>query len=340
MLHSFFGGVSLTARKENTQRKPLALLDTAPEQVVIPLLSWDGGTCVPLVRPGERVTVGQPIAQPAEGGVGAWVHASVSGRVSAIEPRPHPWGGEAVSVVIRNDGEGTPFSGGPEPADFCYLSAQQIIQQLVQSGVTGMGGGGFPTHEKLARAAGHVDTLIVNAAESEPYITSDHRLLLERGEAILTGTQMLLKATGAHQGILAVEGNKLDAAEALERRLKKKRMPVRVRVLPARYPLGSEKQIVRVLTGREVPPGGSPVDVGCVVFNAATVFAAEQAVSKGRPLTHRVVTVTGGALVRPRNLWVPIGTPVHCLIQAAGGFREEPELVLMGGPMMGVAKRP
>ena len=336
MFHSFFGGVSLPGRKENTQRKPLSPLEETPEEVVIPLTGWGGLVCAPLVRPGQRVSVGEPIGRPE--GMGAWVHASVSGCVSAVEERPHPWGGRALSVVIRSDGEGSRFSGALEAADFCYLSGEEIIRRLARSGVTGMGGGGFPTHEKLARAAGRVDTLIINAAESEPYVTADHRLLLERGESILTGAQMLLKATGAQQGILAVEGNKLDAAEALERRLKKRRMPVRVRTLPSRYPLGSEKQVVKVLTGREVPPGGDPVDVGCLVLNAATVFAAEQALSQGRPLTHRAVAVTGGALVRPRNLWVPIGTPLRCLIQAAGGFREEPELILMGGPMMGVAQ--
>lgn len=334
MLHSMFGGVYLERRKESTRRKPLAVMEVAPERVIIPLFMHTGTPCVPVVSVGDVVEVGQPIARPA--GMGAVIHASVSGWVEAVEPRPHPWGSEASAIVIRSDGRGAVWAGGPGAADLETLSPEEIIERIRQGGVVGMGGAGYPTDAKLEQARGRVDTLIINAAESEPYITADHRLLLEQAEYILTGIQILMKAAGVPAGVIAVEGDKLNAAEMLERRLRKRGLPIQVQAVPSRYPLGAEKQMVKSITGREVPPGGHAVDVGCLVFNVATAFAVCQAVEKGIPLTHRVVTVTGGAITRPRNLWVPIGTPLTCLVEAAGGFREEPDLILMGGPMMGM----
>ena len=336
MFHSFFGGVHLDGRKTSTQRKPVAALEVEPERVVIPMRMHAGEPCVPTVRAGDRVEVGQPIAQPQ--GLGAVIHASVSGRVEAVGLWPHPWGGEEQAVVICNNGQNRLWSDTPEGADYCFISGQEIIERVGRMGITGLGGASYPTREKLLQAAGRVDTVIVNAAESEPYITADHRLLLEKGEAILTGVQILMKAVDARRGIVAVEGNKLNAVEALERRLRRRRRPVQVYAAPSRYPLGSEKQVVKSMTGREIPPGGTAADAGCVVFNVGTAYAVYQAVARGRALTHRAVTVTGAAVSRPRNLWVPIGTPLRCLVEAAGGFRDEPELVIMGGPMMGIVQ--
>ena len=336
MLHFIFGGIHLDGRKEGTRRKPLSLLEVEPEQVVIPLSMHMGAACAPLVAVGERVALGQPIAQSEQG---VLIHASVSGQVQDIRPYPHPQGEPVQSVIIRSDGQGTLWSGCPERTeDHKSLSPDEIIHRIRLAGVIGMGGGGYPTADKIENARGQVDTLIVNAAESEPYITADHRLLLERGEGVLTGLGLLMKAVGAQDGVIAVEGNKLNATEVLERTAKRLDLPGRICTVPSRYPLGAEKQVVKSVTGREVPPGQGAVDVGCVVFNAATAFAVYEAVVKGLPLTHRVVTVTGGALARPRNLWVPIGTAMSELIRAAGGFREKPELVLMGGPMMGIAQ--
>lgn len=334
VLHSIFGGVHLEGRKQGSQRKPLALLDVEPEQVVIPVSMHAGEPCVPVVSVGQQVAAGQPVAR----GETTLIHASVSGQVTAVEPRPHPWGEPVLSVVICNDKKQTRWQGVPEKADYRQLSEQGILERIAQAGVVGMGGGGYPTAEKLLRARGRVDTLIINAAESEPYITADHRLLLEQGEGVLLGLQILMKAAGVRNGVVAVEGNKLNAVEVLERTAKRRELPCRVCTVPSRYPLGAEKQVVRAVTGREVPPGGTAVGVRCVVFNAATAFAVYQAVAEGRALTHRVVTVTGAAVVRPRNLWVPIGTPLRDLICAAGGLREEPDLVLVGGPMAGMAQ--
>lgn len=333
MLHFIFGGIHLEGRKEGTRRKPLSALE--PEQVVIPLSMHIGDPCVPVVQVGDTVAVGQPVAQS---GQGVHIHASISGRVQAVEERPGPKGKPVLSLVIHGDGKQTRWSEcGEETADYDGLSPEEIVRRIRQGGVTGMVGG-YPTADKVERARGRVDTLIVNAAESEPYITADHRLLLERGEGVLIGLALLTKAAGAKEGVIAVEGNKLNATEVLERTAKRKGLCGRVCTVPSRYPLGAEKQVIKSVTGREVPPGKGAVDVGCVVFNAATAYAVYEAVVKGLPLTHRVVTVTGGAVNRPRNLWVPIGTPISELIKEAGGFKEPPGVVLTGGPMMGAVQ--
>ena len=178
--------------------------------------------------------------------------------------------------------------------------------------------------------------MIVNAAECEPYVTADYRLLLERSEHILRGAQALARCLSCQRVVVVTEGDKLSAVEAVERRLRR-RGGGRVQILTVRtrYPLGAEKQIIQTVTGREVPPGGSPLDVRCAVFNVATVYAIHDALFQGRPLTYRVVTVTGGAVTRPRNMWVPIGTPLRHLLEACGGLREETDRILIGGPMMG-----
>ncbi len=336
MLHFMFGGIHLEGRKEGTKRKPLAQLEVEPEQVVLPMSMHVGEPCTPLVSVGDRVALGQPIAQNEQG---VLIHASVSGQVQDIRPCLHPRGEEVQAVVLRNDGQHTVWSGCEEPAgDHRSLDRDEIIRRIRLAGITGMGGGGYPTADKLEQTRDRVNTLIVNAAESEPYITADHRLLLERSDGVLVGLDLLKKAVGAAEGVVAVEGNKLNAAEVLERTAKRLELTGRVCTVPSRYPLGAEKQVVKSVTGREVPPGLGTVDVGCVVFNAATAFAVYEAVVKGMPLTHRAVTVTGSALARPRNLWVPIGTQMSELVKAAGGFREKPELVLVGGPMMGIAQ--
>lgn len=334
MFHFIFGGIHLEGRKEGTRRKPINALE--PEQVVIPMSMHTGTPCKPAVQVGDPVTVGQPIAVNEQGML---IHAGVSGQVQAVEERPHPSGKSVLSVVIANDGKQTRWPEcGNETEDYSALSADEILDRIRRGGVASMGGSGYPTAEKIQMVRGRVDTLIVNAAESEPYLTADHRLLLERGEGVLIGLALLAKAVGAKEGVIAVEGNKLNATEVLERTAKRKGLKGRICTVPSRYPLGAEKQVIKSVTGREVPPGECAVDVGCVVFNAATAYAVYEAVVKGLPLTHRVVTVAGGALSRPRNLWVPIGTPISELIKEAGGFKEAPGVVLMGGPMMGAVQ--
>lgn len=293
------------------------------------------GPSVPLVRPGDRVLRGQPVAQWGEDG-GAAAHSGISGRVTALEDRPHPWGGSSPAIVIRNDGQDTPWDGRPDPLTLREANLTLLTERTQWAGIVGMGGGAYPTWEKLDQAAGRVDTLIINAAECEPYVTADHRLLLERAKYIIQAGELLARCVGASHVVLVTEGDKLNAVESLERRLRRNKL-VRLCTVRTRYPLGAEKQIVQAVTGREVPPGGSPLDVKCVVFNLATVYAVQDAFFRGHPLTHRAVTITGGAVTRPRNLWVPIGTPWRVLLEACGGLREEAELMVTGGPMMGVA---
>lgn len=337
MRRSYLGGVHPVSYKESTRRKPIVPLETEPDQVIIPLTMCSGGGAVPVVRPGDLVTVGQVIAEPEDNGV--YVHASVSGRVRAIEPRPHPWGGSWDAIVIDNDGKDTPCPELPEPMDWSRMDRDEALDRICRAGITSMGGGASPTHLRLRQAVGRVDTLIVNAAECEPYITADLRLLQERGEPILKGTRALAKVLGVDRVVLAAESDMLTAVEALERRISRKRSRVELKTIRTRYPMGAEKQIVQSVTRREVPPGGRAEDVRCVVFNVSAAFAVGEALNKGLPLTHRAVTVTGGAVARPRNLWVPLGTPLKELVSSAGGFREEPGLILVGGPMTGVTQK-
>lgn len=334
MVHSIFGGIHLEGRKEGSRRKQLALPDVQPEQVALSLRMHAGEPCTPLVAAGDTVALGQPVAQSED----VVIHASVSGRVAGIEDRPHPWGGVCPAVVIENDGNDTLWQQEFSTENWQEMSETDLVERIAACGIVGMGGAAYPTADKLRAAQGHVETVIVNAAESEPYITADHRLLLERGEGMLTGLSILQKAAGAKHGVIAVEGNKLNAVEGLEKTARRKEIDCRVCAVASRYPLGSEKQVVKAVTGREIPSEGVAIDVGCVVFNAATAYAVYQAVAQGRPLTHRVVTVGGGAVVRPRNLWVPIGISVADLIQAAGGLREPEARVLTGGPMTGTVQ--
>ena len=335
MTHSFFGGVYPATRKASTRRKALAPLSPAPEEVIIPLIMCDSGPSLPLVQPGDRVLLGQPVARRDDSG-GAAAHASVSGRVTAIEDRPHPWGGVSPAIVIHSDGRNDLWGDISQPLTIRDVNLTLLTQRVEQAGIVGMGGGGSPTWEKLDRAAGRVDTLIINAAECQPYVTADYRLLLERGKYILRGAELLSRCLGASHTVLVTEGDKLNAVESVEHRRLVRGGSVRLCTVRTRYPLGAEKQIVQTVTGREIPPGGSPLDVKCVVFNVATVYAIQDAVFRGRPLTHRAVTVTGGAVSRPRNLWVPIGTPLRCLLEDCGGLREKADLLLTNGPMMGV----
>ena len=336
MRRRFLGGVHPVSYKESTRRKPIMPLEEPPKQVAIPLTMCTGGGAVPVVKPGDKVTVGQVIAKPEEGGV--YVHSSVSGRVRAIEPRPHPWGGRWDAIVIDNDGQDTACPDLPEPMDWSRMDRAQVLERICQAGITSMGGGASPTHLRIARSVGRVDTLIVSAAECEPYLTADHRLLLEHGDQVLQSVQMLSQLLRADRAVLVVAGDKLNAVEFLERRLRRKRRSVELVTIETRYPLGMEKQLVRTITGREVPPGQSAVDVKCAVFNVATAYMGRAALLEGQPVTHRAVTVSGGAVARPRNLWVPIGTPLRCLLESAGGLKEEPAIILTGGPMTGTVQ--
>lgn len=332
MSHKFYGGVHPAEHKEATERKPVIPLEEAPAQVVIPMSMHVGAPCTPIVAVGDQVTVGQKIGEIA--GLGAPIHASVSGKVTAVEPRPHAGGGMMMSVVIENDFQDTPCETIKHRDNVESLTPQEIIDIVKEAGITGMGGAGFPTHVKLSGAVGKADTILINGAECEPYITADHRLMLERGEAVLGGVKFLMKALGLDQATIGIEGNKLDAVEHLKG-LMGSDTSIHIETLKTRYPQGAEKQLIQKVTGRQVPPGGLPADVGCCVFNVGTAAAVYDAVTEGKPLTHRNVTLTGAAMNRPMNVLAPIGTSLEHLVKQAGGFKTHPARLLMGGPMMG-----
>lgn len=335
MKHKIYGGVHPAEHKAATEHKPIAPLANAPAQVIIPMNMHIGAPCKPVVAKGDQVAIGQLIGETA--GLGSPIHASVSGKVLAVEPRPTATGFPVMSVVIENDFQNT-LSPDCRPRDNVEsLTTEEIISIVRDAGITGMGGAGFPTHVKISSAVGKADTIIVNGAECEPYITADHRLMLEQGEKIVEGVRILMKALKLDRAYIGIEDNKMDAVQHL-RTLVGEKQDVVVMDLHTRYPQGAEKQLIQAVTGREIPPGKLPADVGCCVFNVATVAAVFDAVVNGMPVVQRIVTVTGGSVKNPLNLVAPLGTSFAHLVEEAGGFQENPARVISGGPMMGVAQ--
>ena len=330
MKHLFFGGIHPKYNKEMSTHVT-DFHTISPRQVVIPMQQHIGAPCVPLVQVGDRVLQGQKIGDGE--GLCVPVHASVSGTVTAIEPRPHVSGREVLSVIIENDGKNQAVPAlpleNPDP--------DGILHAIREAGIVGMGGAAFPGNVKALSAMGHVDTLIANACECEPYITADDSLLRTQPEQVLEGMLLLKQVLSPSRLILAVEDNKAQAIEILRKRLTDG-SGIELAVLPTRYPQGAEKQLIQALTGREVAPGKLPVSVGCAVFNVSTFAAIFRAVRLGMPLIQRIVTVSGEAIAQPQNFIVPIGTSFHDLIEVAGGLHDETERVISGGPMMGVAQ--
>ena len=335
MKQLFYGGVHPAEHKELSEHKPIRPLNKAPAEVVIPMSMHIGAPCKPVVAKGDTVMVGQVIGETA--GLGAPIHASVSGTVKAVEPRPGTGGVPTMSVVIENDFQNTLHPDCKPRENVDALTPQEIIDIIRDAGCTGMGGAGFPTHVKISSAVGKADTIIINGAECEPYITADHRLMLEHGEKIIGGVRFIMKALQLDHAFIGIENNKMDAVAHL-RELLGDAKDVEVRDLRTRYPQGAEKQLIQAITGREVPPGKLPADVGCCVFNAATTAAIYDAVANGMPLVQRVITITGGAVNDPVNLIAPLGTSFAHLIEEAGGFKGTPARVIAGGPMMGFAQ--
>ena len=333
MAFSFFGGVHPKENKWYACDKETQVFPE-PDTVVIPMAQHIGAPCKPLVAKGDLVTKGQKIGDNQ--GLCVPVHASVSGKVKAVEMRPHTNGSTVLSVVIENDHLDT-LCETIQPRtqeEVDALTPEQLVDIIHEAGIVGMGGATFPTHVKLSGGIGKVDTAIVNAGECEPYITADDRLCREHPEQVVRGLQIIMKIFGLKEGHIGIEDNKPEAIAALKAAATE---GILVDVLPAKYPQGAEKQLIYAITGREVPSGGLPAAVGCAVFNAATVRAICEAVCDGMPLIQRIVTVSGDILMEPKNLLVPIGTAFNDLIEACGR-NENPYKVLSGGPMMGVAQ--
>ena len=334
MKRLFFGGIHPKYNKEMSTTVT-TLHTITPKQVVIPMQQHIGAPCTPLVQKGDKVLRGQKIGDGE--GLCVPVHASVSGTVVAVEPRPHTNGRMVNSVVIDNDFLDTTVEtkGNAQPLE--QLNEDEILHAIREAGIVGMGGAAFPGNVKALSAMGNVDVLIANACECEPYITADDSLLRTNPEHVLEGMMILRQVLKPTRVILAVEDNKAEAIEKVNGLLKE--YPhIELAVLPTRYPQGAEKQLIQSLTKREVPPGQLPVSVGCAVFNVSTYAAIYRAVRLGMPLIQRIVTVSGEAIAQPQNFIVRIGTPFHDLIEVAGGLHDKTERVISGGPMMGVAQ--
>jgi electron transport complex protein RnfC len=357
MSHSFYGGVHPPSFKTLTSDRPIKRLFT-PKKVVIPLSQHTGSPAEPVVTAGTMVKVGDLIAKPS-GHISAAVHASLSGKVTKIAYAPTHNQPRVLSVTIESQGD--------EPQEFVtmprsnpyMLSVDEILAIIKDAGIVGLGGAAFPTYVKLSPPKTKpIDTVILNGAECEPYLTCDHRLMVERAKEILRGLDIIMKVLGVKSAYIAIEDNKLASIYAMEQALEKtmEQKPktkshrpkdgeyrreagsIKIAVLKTKYPQGAEKQIIKAILGREVPAGGLPMDVGCVVQNVGTAYAIYEAVFLGKPLIERVITITGSCVREPMNIWVKVGTLLSDLAPVFGGFTKEPKKVIVGGPMMGAAQ--
>jgi electron transport complex protein RnfC len=341
-LWHFHGGVHLPDEKELSNSQPVVRAPLA-ERLTIPLQQHIGAPARCLVAVGDRVLKGQPIAE-AQGYISAPVHAPSSGVVVAIEPRPipHPSGLSAPCVLIETDGEER-WAELPAPlvesvADIDRCDPAEVRDRIRASGIVGMGGASFPSSVKLNPGkAQPIETVVINGAECEPYITCDDLLMREHATEVLEGARIMMHVVGAPKAVIGVEDNKPAAVKALRAAIDETgvRDRIEVAVIPTLYPSGGEKQLIRILTGKEVPSHGIPAQVGIVCQNVGTAAAVADAVLRGRPLIERLVTVTGRGVVEPRNYRVVLGTPASALVSASGGYRGQVEKLIAGGPMMG-----
>ena len=331
---TFKGGVHPYEGKELSKDKPVKAY-LPQRDLAFPLSQHIGAPANPVVEKGEHVLAGQLIAE-AGGFVSAPIYSSVSGTVKSIEKRRTATGTMVDAIIIENDGEYSHVDY-EEVDDVSTLAKEEIIEKIKKAGVVGMGGAGFPTHVKLSpKEPEKIDYIIANCAECEPYLTSDYRLMLEEPESLVSGMKMLVSLFDNATGVIAIEDNKPDCIERLTK-LTENEPRVEVKALKTKYPQGSERQLIYAVTGRAINSSMLPADAGCIVDNTATVINAYKAVKEGKPLTHRVVTITGDAIEDPRNFDVLFGTSFAELVEAAGGFKQQPEKIISGGPMMGFA---
>lgn len=330
------GGVHPDDQKLSAQA-PITPLPI-PKTVTIPITQHIGAPAKIVVQRGDSVKVGQVIAVH-EGFVSSNIHASVSGRIGVIEETMDSSGFKHMAVNIRVKGDDwmETVDRSDTLIEEIKLGSKEIVARIMEAGVVGMGGAAFPAHVKLSVPEGkHVDYLIINGVECEPYLTADHRIMLEKSREILVGIKILMTALGVKQAIIGIEDNKHDAVELFEKLLQHEQ-GIAVAALEVHYPQGGEKQLIQALLNREVPSGGLPSDVGVIVHNVGTTYAIYEAVQKNKPLIERVVTVTGKSVKQPSNFLVRIGTPVIDLLIAAGGVPEDTGKIVSGGPMMGKA---
>ncbi len=331
-LGTFKGGTHPYDGKELSKEQPIT--DYLPTgDLVYPLSQHIGAPATPIVAVGDEVLAGQKIAE-AGGFVSAPIYASASGKVKAIEPRRVVVGDMVNSIIIENDGQFNSVEF-KETQDVDSLSKEEIIEKIKEAGVVGMGGAGFPTHVKLSpKEPDKIEYVIANCAECEPYLTSDYRRMLEEPDKLIEGMKIILRLFDHAKGIFGVEDNKPDCIAKLQE-LVKDEPRLSVMPLKTKYPQGGERQLIYATTGRAINSKMLPADAGCIVDNVDTIVSIYRAVKLGRPLMHRIVTITGNAVVNPANYNICIGTNYRELVEAAGGFKTQPEKIISGGPMMG-----
>ncbi len=335
LFKTFKGGVHPYEGKELSMDRPIEVVLPQGE-LVYPMQQHIGAPAKPIVKVGDEVLVGQKIGE-ASGFISANVICSVSGKVKKIEARKNNKGAFVESVIVENDGNYNTIEGFGLARDVSKLSKEEIREIIKEAGIVGLGGAGFPNHVKLTpKDDEKIEYVLVNAAECEPYLTSDYRLMLEEPEKIIEGLKIILKLFPNAQGIIGIEDNKPEAIKILEG-LAQKEDKISVRALISKYPQGGERSLIKVLTGREVNSSMLPADAGCVVDNVDTVIAIYMAVAQSTPLIRRIVTITGDAIAKPQNYSVRLGTAYKELIEASGGINEEASKLVCGGPMMGDA---
>ena len=332
------GGVH-PAENKYTADKPIDKLEI-PRQVSIPISQHIGAPAKPVVEQREKVKVGQVIAKSA-GFVSANIHATIAGTVAKFDKVMDSTGYKRDAIIIKAGKDEEEWDESIDLSDELVkdisLNREEIIKKIAEAGIVGLGGATFPSHVKLSVPKGRkAEYLILNGVECEPYLTADHRLMLEKGPELIVGGHILMKALDVDKAIIGIENNKPDAIQKMAE-LVANEQGMSVQPLKVQYPQGGEKQLIKAAINREVPSGGLPIDVGVVVHNVGTAFAVYEAVQKNKPLVERVVTITGKDVKNPLNLLVRIGTPVNALIEAAGGIPENTGKVISGGPMMGKA---
>lgn len=334
---TFSGGIHPSYNKELASGSPIREIPL-PARLTVPLSQHLGAPAKAVVKPGDTVKAGQLIAE-ANGFISAPVHAPAAGKVAALEDTLSASGRTCGAIVIETaPADQQEWERLPTFPEWAQADKKELLAQIGNAGIVGMGGAGFPTRVKLSPPSDKpIDTVILNGAECEPYLTSDHRMMVERAREIRTGAEIIRHVLGAKSLRIAIEDNKPDAIAAMEAAFADIDGDVALTVLHTSYPQGSEKQQIFSVTGREVPRGGLPMDVGCVVENVSTAYAVCDAVLNGRPLVSRVIAVTGDAVQNPSNLLAPFGTPYADLVAACGGILGKAAKVISGGPMMGFA---
>lgn len=332
------GGVH-PAENKYTADKPIEIL-SAPTQVAIPISQHIGAPAKVVVEQREKVKIGQIIAT-SNGFVSANIHATIAGTVAKFDKVMDSTGYKRDAIIIKAGKDEQEWDEGIDLSDNLVrdisLTQEEIIKKIAEAGIVGLGGATFPSHVKLSVPKGRkAEYLILNGVECEPYLTADHRLMLEKGPEIIVGAKILMKALDVKKAIIGIENNKTDAIQKISDLVSNEK-GIGVQPLKVQYPQGGEKQLIKAALEREVPSGGLPIDVGVVVHNVGTTFAVYEAVQKNKPLIERIVTITGKDVQNPSNLLVRIGTPVNALIEAAGGLPENTGKVISGGPMMGKA---